>query len=202
MAPNSSRQPRHWANWGRMSAPVSQTKRALGIGAAQRPHRVEGEARAQHQLGRIDADARMAADDLARAGDAGRQRLHAVVGLERVLRRDQPPHLVEPEPLQRLEADMAMALVRGIERAAQKADAARRVPRHARHRMESRRSRHPSSRAEPPAGRRSRGTLLRQARPRRLREGPSAARFALRSGRRKSLMGERCPCRARRSCRS
>src|SRR4029453_8714804 len=80
----------------------------------------------------------MAANDLARGGDGGGQRLHAVVGLERVLRRDQPPDFVQAEPLQRLEADMAMALVRGIERAAQKADAARRVPRHAGHWKERR----------------------------------------------------------------
>ena len=101
---------------------------------AQRPHGVERVARAEQQFGRIDPDAGMTGE-LARARHAGRQRLHAVVALQRVLRRDQPPDLVEAEPPQRLEADVAMAFMGRIERAAQEADAARRVARHAGHRM-------------------------------------------------------------------
>src|SRR4249919_3133587 len=69
------------------------------------------------------------------AGEPGCQRLHAVVALQRVLRRDQPPHFVEAEAFQRFEADMTVAFVRGIERAAEQADAAARIARHARHRV-------------------------------------------------------------------
>src|SRR5260221_745906 len=49
---------------------------------------------------------------------------HASNRLQRVLRRDQPPHLVEVETLQRLAADMQVAAMRGIERTAEQPDAA------------------------------------------------------------------------------
>ena len=107
----------------------------LRIDPLQRLHRVERVARAQQQLGRVDADARMVGD-LAGTGHARRQRLHAVAALQRVLRRDQPPHFVEAEALQRLQADVPMAGMGRVERAAQQADAPRRGARHARHRMD------------------------------------------------------------------
>jgi hypothetical protein len=56
------------------------------------------------------------------AGDALAQRAHAGRGLERILRRDQPPDFIKAEALQRLAADMQMALMRRIERAAEQAD--------------------------------------------------------------------------------
>jgi hypothetical protein len=49
---------------------------------------------------------------------------HVRRGLERVLRRHQPPDLVEPESPQRFEAQMHVAGMGGIERPAEQADAA------------------------------------------------------------------------------
>jgi hypothetical protein len=51
----------------------------------QRLHRVQRVARAKQQLRRLDLDARMMSKLLA-AGEARRQRLHAVVALQRILR--------------------------------------------------------------------------------------------------------------------
>jgi len=52
------------------------------------------------------------------------ERRHAADRFQRVLRRDQPPDLVEPEPSQRLAADVQMAVMGGVERAAEQPDAA------------------------------------------------------------------------------
>src|SRR6185437_14293042 len=52
---------------------------------------------------------------------------HALHGLQRILRRDQPPDIVEPEPLERQAAEMQMAGMRRVEGAAEQADA--RAPR-------------------------------------------------------------------------
>ena len=91
----------------------------LRVSAAQGAHRVERVARARQQLGRVDADARMMADDLAGAGDARGERLHAIAGLQRVLRRDQPDHLVQLQASQRRLGDVGVALVRRVEAAAE-----------------------------------------------------------------------------------
>src|SRR5579871_3773173 len=48
---------------------------------------------------------------------------HAALRLQRVLRRDQPPDLVEIEALQRFETDVAMTGMGRIEGAAEEADA-------------------------------------------------------------------------------
>jgi hypothetical protein len=56
------------------------------------------------------------------AGQALGEGRHAARLLERVLRRDQPPHLVEAEPAQGLETDPVMALMGRIERAAEQPD--------------------------------------------------------------------------------
>ena len=104
------------------------------IEPAQRPHRVERVARAEQQLRRTDTDMRVTGD-LPCPCDAGRQGLHAVIALQRVLRRDQPPHLVEVEPSQGLQADVPVSVVGGVERSAQQPDAPRRGARHVRHRM-------------------------------------------------------------------
>src|SRR6185503_9004318 len=58
-----------------------------------------------------------------RIGEAILQRRHANAGLQRILRRDQPPHIIEAELFQRHLADMQMTLMGRIERAAEKADA-------------------------------------------------------------------------------
>ena len=106
--------------------------------SAQRPDGVQGITRAEQKFGRADDNA-PAVGNLARARDPGRQRLHAVIALQGVLRRDQPPYLVETEALQRLAAEVSMAVVSRVERTAQQADTPRRIARHARHRMICRR---------------------------------------------------------------
>ena len=60
--------------------------------------------------------------ELRRGVETPLERGHAAHRFERVLRRDQPPHLVEVEPLQRLEADMAVAGMGRVEGAAEQAD--------------------------------------------------------------------------------
>ena len=55
-----------------------------------------------------------------RTGEALLEGRHALDRLQGVLRRHQPPDLVEIEPLQRLEADMKVASMSGIEGAAEK----------------------------------------------------------------------------------
>src|SRR3546814_4823517 len=57
-----------------------------------------------------------------RARHAGGQWGHPVARLQRVLRRDEPPDLVETQPPERLDADMAVAAVRRIERSTEKPD--------------------------------------------------------------------------------
>ena len=49
---------------------------------------------------------------------------HVVPRFQRVLRRDQPPDLVQPKQRECRKADLAMPLMRRIERPAQQADAA------------------------------------------------------------------------------
>lgn len=61
--------------------------------------------------------------DSARAVEALCERCHASDVFQRILRRDQPPDLVEPELRQRQAADRAMAFVGRVEGAAQKSDA-------------------------------------------------------------------------------
>jgi len=51
---------------------------------------------------------------------------HAALRLQRILRRDKPPDLIQVEPLQRLDADMAMAGMSGVEGTAENADPSRR----------------------------------------------------------------------------
>src|SRR6185312_8977320 len=84
-------------------------------------------ARAEPRLDVEHADAAIAGK-LARRGETLGQGCHAAHRLQRVLRRHQPPDLVEVEALQRLAADMEMAFMRRVEGPAEKADAARRQP--------------------------------------------------------------------------
>ena len=55
-----------------------------------------------------------------------RERGHAVGLFQRVLRRDEPPYLVEVEVAQRQPADMQVTTMRGVERTAEQPDAAMR----------------------------------------------------------------------------
>ena len=51
------------------------------------------------------------------------ERRHAARGLQRILRRHQPPNFIQAEAFEGLEADMEMAFMGRIERAAEKTDA-------------------------------------------------------------------------------
>jgi hypothetical protein len=88
----------------------------------QRGKCVGSEMRTESRFEIEDTNARIAGDAHCTC-DAFLQGSHAGGGLERVLRRDQPPDFIEAKALQRLAADMQMALMRGIERAAEQADA-------------------------------------------------------------------------------
>lgn len=87
--------------------------------ALQQFHR---ESRAKAALERHDLEPRVSRD-----GGGTRQPLlqarHAIAALQRVLRAHQPPDLVQSQTLQGLDADMAVALMGRIERAAQQPDA-------------------------------------------------------------------------------
>src|SRR5260221_13277835 len=85
--------------------------------------RTRGVAGAEPRLDVGDLDARILRQRRGR-GEALGERRHAAHRLQWVLRRDQPPHLIEREPSQRLAADMEMAAMGRIERAAEEPDAA------------------------------------------------------------------------------
>ena len=95
----------------------------LRVTRLQCRERIGGEMRAKSGLEIKDPNAAIGAD-APRAGDTCFQRRRALYRLQRILRRDQPPHLVEAEALQGFEADMAVARMRRVERAAEQADAA------------------------------------------------------------------------------
>src|SRR5687768_14515259 len=92
------------------------------VPADQLAKRVDGEARPEPRLEIADPD--WGSPRHLPGGRKPRlERCHAFVGLERIAGRDQPPHLVEAERVERSEADPAMPAVRRIERAAEKSDA-------------------------------------------------------------------------------
>ena len=80
--------------------------------------------RAEPGLDVADPDARDRRRRPAPPGQALVERRHAGSRLQRVLRRDQPPHFVEPETAQRQPADMQVPAMRRVERPAQQPDAA------------------------------------------------------------------------------
>ena len=71
-----------------------------------------------------DNDAPITGGDPPRSFEPRRKRRHAGDGLQWVLRRDQPPHLVEIEPFEGGQAQMQMTGVSRVERAAKQPDAA------------------------------------------------------------------------------
>ena len=91
--------------------------------AGQRGERIGGIAGAEPALDVGDADAPVPGDG-ARAVEPARQLGHSGAGFQRVLRRHQPPHLVEREALERQERDVAVPVMRRIERPAEQTDAA------------------------------------------------------------------------------
>src|SRR5262249_18436602 len=116
----------------------------LGEAALQRAQRVDGIMRTQRALDVHHDDARMAREILG-LPHAVLERQEPCPALERVLRRHQPPYIVEAQPLERDLADIDVAVMGGIERAAEQPDAQAR--------------RHRSGRLEPMSGgaRRSQG---------------------------------------------
>ena len=106
----------------RMSAPISQTKRARGNSPKQAAQRVDGVAGAEHDLDRAGHHA-TSVGDAARGCQALAERRHAALRLQRIAGRNQQPHLVQPQPPPRDFNDVAMTFMRRIERAAEQADA-------------------------------------------------------------------------------
>jgi len=93
------------------------------IAATDALERVDGEARAFEGLEGAGPDRRPASHRPGR-GEPSRERRHVLrLCLERVAGRDQPPHLVEPELVERGEAHPPVAAMRRVERAAEQADA-------------------------------------------------------------------------------
>ena len=66
---------------------------------------------------------RRVAGEAPRRGQTLFERRHTALRFKRVLRRDQPPEFIQIEPFDGLKADMKMAFMRRIERAAEQADA-------------------------------------------------------------------------------
>src|ERR1700741_2351284 len=83
---------------------------------------IGGVGRAQRGFKIADDDERLARR-LARGADALFEPRHALAWLQGILRRHQPPYVVEPELLQRKLARVHVAFMGGIERSAQEADA-------------------------------------------------------------------------------
>ena len=95
-----------------MLARMDRTERYDGVG---------GVASRELRFDREHANARIAGEGVG-SSEAPRQGRHSGRGFQRILRRDEPPDLVEIQALQRFEADMAMTLMRGVEGAAEEAD--------------------------------------------------------------------------------
>ena len=90
----------------RLSAPIIQTAVDAGQARQQAGQRLGRIGRAELGLDAGDPDARMAGDGLG-GGDAAGEVVGGRIGFQRVLRRDQPPDLIEAEALQRHQADRA-----------------------------------------------------------------------------------------------
>lgn len=98
----------------------------MGEAPLERGHGIDRIAGAQNRLHRGDPNPPIPDQRLGvtlSGGECG----HAVVGFERVLRGNQPPDAVKPQPVQRLTADLHMALMGRIERAAEQAHPGRRA---------------------------------------------------------------------------
>ena len=102
--------------------PHQPDKAVLRVAADQSVQGVDGKTGALPGLEIADPDRRSPRHS-PRRGKPRFERGHALGGLERVARRNQPPHFVEAERVQCRKADPAMPAVRRIERAAEKSDA-------------------------------------------------------------------------------
>jgi len=93
-----------------------------GDAAAQMRDRVDSVAGADDSFEAADIDARILGDVLCRLCALG-QRTQSVVVLQRIAGAEQPPDAIEPEALDREQADGAVRRVRRIEGAAEQANA-------------------------------------------------------------------------------
>lgn len=89
--------------------------------ATELPQRVDGVAGTEARLDVRHADARMPGDSL-RVGHACRQGRHSRGWFQGILRRHEPPDFVQIQASQCFETDMAMPVMRRIERSPQQAD--------------------------------------------------------------------------------
>ena len=102
--------------------PHQPDKARIGCPLRQLPDRVGGVAGAELGLDVGDMDRGMMRHIAGTLHALGKRR-HALHGLERVLRRYEPPHLVQFKPAHGHQADMPVALMGRVERAAEQADA-------------------------------------------------------------------------------
>ncbi len=86
----------------------------------QRDDRLSRIARPRMGLKITDLDARVIHQRLCRCHPPLKRRWSVI--LQRIARTDQPPDLIQPEPLHRLKCDVHMTTVRRIKRSSQKAD--------------------------------------------------------------------------------
>jgi len=94
----------------------------LWVSVGERPERVDGVAGACLAFEVRHAD-RCPLRYFLRGDEARLERSHVRALLERVAGRHQPPQFVEAERLDRRQAELAVPLVRGVERSAEKSDA-------------------------------------------------------------------------------
>ena len=91
-----------------------QTNRTRGNWRSKSRSVSIGVARAERCLDRAGHDAPSVGDS-ARRGQTLAERRHAALWLQRIARRDQQPHLIQPQPPPRDVDDMAMPGMRRIE---------------------------------------------------------------------------------------
>lgn len=109
-------------NLNKVVGPHDPHEATSGMARYQGSQGIDGVNRTQLALGVADAHAPI------RRGAAGRseppfERSHVRGVFQRVLWRNQPPHLVQRQPLQRLPRNVPVPLVRRIERSPQESDA-------------------------------------------------------------------------------
>lgn len=107
---------------GQVVAPHQPDEVDIGVAPAQGPQRIDGENGAEFLLNRRWHDRRKPRLLYGR-GQARGKRCHACLGLERVARRDQPPHCIKPQRLAGEQADSPVPAMRRVEASAQQADA-------------------------------------------------------------------------------
>lgn len=94
----------------------------IAMAAAELAQRIDGVAGAETILDIGNADPRMPGHD-SRAGHACGQGGHSRRRFKGILRRYEPPDLVQIQPSQGFQADMPVPVMRRVERSSQKADA-------------------------------------------------------------------------------